>query len=130
MKIPNSEIHFSYSRSSGAGGQNIQKVNTKATLHFYWSTSTLMNEEARLRFAEKYKNFINNENLCVIISQNHRTQEANAKECLAKLIKMISLANTKPKIRKKTKPTKSSIHKRLQNKKLHGEKKKGRKNPA
>ncbi len=126
FKIPASEYHLSYSRSSGAGGQNVNKVNTKATLHWNAIQSTSLPEDVHQRFLKKYANRLNDEGVLTLISQNHRTQYLNTADVIKKLHEMIDSVTEPPKIRKATKPTKSSVKKRLSEKKLHAEKKKSR----
>lgn len=124
--IPASEFNFTFSRSSGAGGQNIQKVSTKATLHWDIFNSPSIPSYLKELFAMKFPQFINHDGLVVIISQAYRTQIANKKDCLDKLNHYLGLAAHIPKARKKTKPKKSAVEKRLKSKKMHSEKKKMR----
>lgn len=126
FKIPASEYHLSYSRSSGAGGQNINKVNTKATLHWNALQTTSLPEDVHQRFLKKYAKRLNDEGVITLISQNHRTQHLNTAEVIKKLHEMIDSITEPPKIRKATRPTKSSVKKRLNEKKMHAEKKKNR----
>lgn len=123
-KIPSHEYELSYSRSSGAGGQNINKVNTKATLRWCALKSESLPPDVLGRFLEKYKNKLNDEGQLTLASQAHRTQHLNTAEVIKKLHEMIESIAYPPKIRKATKPTKSSVNERIKTKKSKGDIKK------
>lgn len=124
MMISYDELNFSYSRSSGAGGQNVNKVNSKVTLEWAIDTSNSIADDVRERFKERYKNLINQEGIVQITSQESRSQKMNQDNCVKKLNHLIQTVLYPPKPRKKTKPKKSAIQKRLNSKKLDGLKKK------
>lgn len=126
FNIPHSELHLTYSRSGGAGGQNINKVNTKATLHWNARETTALPLDVKERFLKKFAKRINDEGFITLVSQEHRTQNLNTSAVIKKLQDMIQSVALPPKKRVATKPTKSSVQKRLLAKKIHGEKKKGR----
>lgn len=126
IEIPDNELQFTFSRSSGAGGQNINKVNSKATLTWAMDASHSLSDSIKQRFKAKFARFVTNEGIVVITSQEHRTQKMNIDECLKKLYDMISEAQIVPKVRYKTKPKRNSVEKRLKSKKLHSDKKKSR----
>jgi ribosome-associated protein len=126
MDIPEDECHYTYSRSSGAGGQNVNKVNTKATLHWDIASNVTILASVKERFRRLFPGVINDAGLVVIISQEHRTQKGNTDACLTKLQAMLKEASIVPKKRRKTKPTRSSVEKRLQSKKRDGDKKRQR----
>lgn len=122
-RLPRDEVSFSFSRSSGAGGQNVNKVNTKATLH--WRiTETKVPHDVMERFARRYAGFMTQDGEVQITSQENRTQKANIDECFKRLERMLEAVWYPPKPRKATKPTRSSVMKRLKGKKLDSEKKK------
>lgn len=125
-KIPTNELHLSFSRSSGAGGQNVNKVNSKATLHWNAYTTTALPPDILARFLKKYATRLSDEGVITITCQEHRSQNFNTSEVIKKLHEMINTIAIAPKIRKATKPTKSSVKKRLNEKKNHGDKKKNR----
>jgi ribosome-associated protein len=127
INIPEYELYFSYSRSSGPGGQNVNKVNSKATMFWDYNNSPSVSDYVKRRLKSMFTNFINEDGLIVIISQESRSQKMNADLCLEKLYDMISRASVVPKVRKKSKPTRSSVEKRLTTKKRDGEIKKNRK---
>ncbi|MCK5775599.1 MAG: aminoacyl-tRNA hydrolase [Bacteroidales bacterium] len=119
----NPEIHFTFSRSSGPGGQSVNKVNTKVTLRFCITESTLLDEEQKDLLLEKLENRINNEGELLIISQSSRSQLKNREEAIQKFYDLLNEALKPKKKRKATKPTRSSKEKRLKDKKVQSEKK-------
>lgn len=125
-KIPANELHLTFSRSSGAGGQNINKVNTKATLHWNAFSTTALPPDVLARFLKKYAARLSEEGVITLISQEHRSQNLNISEVIKKLHEMINSVAIAPKTRKATTPTKASIKKRLNEKKIKGDKKKNR----
>nr|BDT27676.1 aminoacyl-tRNA hydrolase [Bacteriovorax sp. HI3] len=123
--IPEQEYELSFSRSGGSGGQNVNKVNTKATLHWNVHTSSLP-PIVRERFIKKYQNKLSVDGVLTLSSQEHRTQHMNIESVVEKLHEMIESIAHPPKVRKPTKPTKSSVNKRISSKKQKGETKKSR----
>jgi ribosome-associated protein len=126
IKIPAAEFTFSFSRSSGPGGQNVNKVNTKVTLHWNALVTTALLKDVHERFLKKYANRLNAEGVITLVSQKHRSQNLNSVDVVEKLHEMIESVAVAPKIRKATKPTRASSNKRLNEKKVHGDKKKSR----
>jgi ribosome-associated protein len=115
QRIPYSEYSFTFSRSSGAGGQNVNKVNSRVTMTWDLEVSDACNIAVKKRFKEKYKRFMVN-GLVVIHSQKHRGQKMNIDDCIEKLEALILTVLHPVKMRRKTKPTKSSTKKRLDSK--------------
>jgi ribosome-associated protein len=124
--IPANEYELSFSRSSGAGGQNVNKVNTKATLHWNAKETKSLPPAVLARFLSKYGNKLSSDGVLTLSSQDHRTQHLNIAEVVKKLHAMIESVSIPPKIRKKTKPTKSSVNNRIKTKKEKGDTKKKR----
>lgn len=126
MKLPLSELEFSFSRSSGAGGQNIQKVNSKVTLNWDLKNTIFYSQDVINRLMKLFPQYMTDESKLQLVSQSQRTQLANKAECLEKLKHLLIKAHIKPKIRKKTNPTRASKEKRFAGKKNRGEIKQSR----
>lgn len=123
IKIPFSEFTFSFSRSSGPGGQNVNKVNSKVILNWKINDTESCPGAVIERFKNKYSQFILENGEVQILSQAHRSQKANMDDCIEKLHAMINDVRLPPKMRKKTKPKRSAILERLSSKKKDSEKK-------
>ncbi len=126
MKVPLSEIEFSFARSSGPGGQNVNKVNSKAVLRWCPQTSEALSEEGKARVLEKLGGMLNQEGEIVISSDRYRDQPRNKADCIKILEEKLAQALFVPKKRKKTKPSYSSQKRSEKSKKKHSEKKQGR----
>jgi ribosome-associated protein len=118
------ELRFGFSRSSGPGGQNVNKVNTKTELRIRLTSMHGLSERAMSRFAALVHNRITADGDLVITADNQRTQEANRQACLKKLRVLIEAAQVEPKVRKKTKVSRGAKLRRLESKKVNGAKKK------
>jgi len=123
MEIPELELMFSFSRSSGRGGQNVNKVSTKATLRWNILESKILSDGQKVRLTKKLANRMDGEGNLLVYAQSERSQPQNRKEATEKLERMVAAALKPVKKRIKTKPTKASRAKRLEGKKKQGEKK-------
>jgi ribosome-associated protein len=123
------EIVFSATRSSGPGGQNVNKVNTRVELRFSVLNSNVFSEEEKVRISMKLKNRINSEGELILTAQTGRTQFDNRKKALEKFYGLIEKALTIQKKRLKSEPTLASRLKRLESKKNLAIKKQMRKPP-
>ncbi len=123
-----SEFEFTTSRSSGPGGQNVNKVNSKVTLKWDVVHSSI-NDEQREFILKKFHTRLTTEGVLLLTSQDKRSQLQNKEAVLAKLQQLLTKAFAHKKIRKATKPGKAAKQSRLQEKKQHAEKKKWRQRP-
>jgi ribosome-associated protein len=115
IKIKDSDLEFKFVKSRGPGGQNVNKVSTAVQLKFQIYNSSLSEEEVVL-FKANYPNKISKSGYVIIYAQNHRTQNLNKKEAINKLHQLFSDINI-PVKRILTRPSKSSVEKRLKTKK-------------
>jgi len=125
-QIFNPEFQFQASRSSGPGGQNVNKVNSKIILTFNVPNSIILDEFEKGILMEKISNKLDSEGNLQIQSQEKRSQIQNKEIAIRKFYDILSKAFHKKKIRKATKPSKGAIEQRLKSKKALSEKKKGR----
>ncbi len=120
------ELYFKTSRSSGKGGQNVNKVATKVALHFDVLASEVLTEEAKELILERLKNRISNEGILRLVNQETRSQLKNKERSIKQFEQLIHKATQKPTLRKVTKTPKSVKRKRARNKQYQSDKKANR----
>jgi ribosome-associated protein len=130
IQIPESEFHFTFARSGGPGGQNVNKVASKAVLHWDFAANTTLPVDVKTRFAEQNRWRITTDGVLVLDSQRYRDQGKNVADCLEKLRDMVLRALHVPKKRRPTKPSRSSRERRLQAKKHTAQRKTSRRRPG
>ncbi len=120
IAIDESELVESFIRSSGPGGQNVNKLATAVQLRFDVRRSPSLTDEVRARLERLAGKRLTREGVLVITAQNHRTQERNRADALERLVALIRQAAVRPLPRRPTKPTKASRKRRLEAKKRRG----------
>jgi ribosome-associated protein len=126
LKIPMEEFRFTFSRSGGPGGQNVNKVNSKATLRWQVRGSPSLPAGVRARLELRCRHRITEQGLLRITSQRFRDAGRNSADCLEKLRRLLIEIADPPKVRKPTRPTRASRSRRLDNKKQQQRKKRSR----
>ena len=123
--IPESEIEFSAIRASGPGGQNVNKVSSAIHLRFDVRSSSLP-DAVKVRILRMRDTRISTEGVIVIKAQKFRSQEKNKLESLARLDELLQKSQHVETPRRQTRPSRSSVRKRLEGKKKQGSVKKNR----
>jgi ribosome-associated protein len=127
MKNLDNELTLEYIRSSGPGGQNVNKVATAVQLRFDITNSPSLASDVKGRLIRLAGKRVTADGVLIIEAKKYRTQEQNREDATERFYELISRAREKPKLRHKTKPTKASKEERLKSKKKRGEIKKNRK---
>lgn len=115
-RIPMRELTFEFSRSSGPGGQNVNKVNSKASLRWLPRKNRSLPEDVRERFLQRFASRIHGDGSILISSQRYRDQGRNTADCLEKLRAMVGLVARPPKKRRPTRPSHTAKQRRLNEK--------------
>ena len=126
LYVNKSDIKETFTRSSGPGGQHVNKVSTQVQLRFNVINSIKISKKMLIRLKDISGSKLKGNGDLIITSSKHKSQVRNRKNALDKLIYLLREASKKPKNRKSTYPKKSSIEKRLKNKRAHSLKKKDR----
>ncbi len=130
IQIPDSEFTFAFSRSGGPGGQNVNKVASKALLTWDATRSPSIPDDVRERFLTRYRRRITKEGLLQITSQRYRDQGRNTLDCLSKLAELLRSVAVAPTIRKASKPSRGAKQRRLNEKHVRSDKKQSRRRPS
>jgi ribosome-associated protein len=126
ISIDERELHLEFVRASGPGGQKVNKVATAVQLRFDVINSPSLPDNVRTRLIRIAGKRMTEEGVLVIEAKRYRTQDRNRKDAIDRLISLIQKAALQPKPRRKTKPTRASIERRLENKRRRSETKRRR----
>jgi ribosome-associated protein len=130
LAVPLRELRFEFTRASGPGGQNVNKRSTRATLRFSVARSPSLPAAVRARLLAIGAPRLTAQGELVISSQRFRDQGRNAADCLEKLRALLRRAATPPRPRRPSHPSRAAAERRLREKRLHSETKRGRRHPA
>jgi len=130
IHIPDDELHFTFARSGGPGGQNVNKVESKAILHWSLAANTTLPEEVKQRLRTQQGGRLTTDGELVIQGQRFRDQAKNIDDCRERLRQMVIEALHPPKPRRPTKPTKASKRRRVEAKRQQSQRKAGRRKPS
>lgn len=126
LRLIDDELSFTYARSGGPGGQNVNKVSSKVMLRWNPAQSAALPEDVRMRLLAQQRSKLTKEGDILVTSQKTRDQGRNSEDCLEKLRFLILRALRPPKVRHATKPSRGSKERRLAAKKIQGERKRQR----
>jgi len=130
IRIPPTEFAWSFVRSGGPGGQNVNKVASKAVLRWYAAGSPSLPQDVKTRLLAQQHHRLTTLGELVLTSQRYRDQERNRQDCLDKLRKLLQQAASPPRPRKRTRPSRASKEARLRAKEFRSKRKGTRRPPA
>ena len=123
------ELRFAYSRSSGPGGQHVNRVETRVTLLFDLVGSPSLTDEQKRRVRRRLATRINKEGVLRVVSQRHRTREANRRAAIERFEELLAEALRSPRPRRKTRVPERTKRRRIESKRRRGDVKRSRGRP-
>jgi ribosome-associated protein len=126
VRIPAAELHLSYARSSGPGGQNVNKVSSKAVLRWRPAASSALSEADRIYVLDALGSRLTKDGDLVLASDRHRDQPKNVADVLERLVDLLRSALLRPVARRASRPSRSSKERRLASKRVRSETKRDR----
>ena len=130
MKVPREKLQVSFSRSSGPGGQNVNKVATRVEVRFQLESADWIPPAIRARLASLHPRSLNREGDFIVVSSRFRSQNRNLEDCIEKLEDLLRKASRPRKRRVPTRKTRASNERRLEQKKRRSNIKTRRQRPA
>jgi ribosome-associated protein len=127
--VPESEIQLDFVRSSGPGGQNVNKVSSKAQLRWHVGGSQAFSDEQKAIIRVVAGKHLNSQDEIVLSAESERSQVQNKEAVIQRLRELVSIALTPKKKRKPTRVSRAQRRKRLDDKRIIGEKKQSRRSP-
>ena len=124
------EVKFRTSRSSGPGGQHVNKTETRVELIWSPAESLCLNETQKAAFMNRLGHRVTEDGLLVLASEKYRSQHRNKAEVTERFLDLVLNSLVPVKKRRPTRPTRSSVEERIKNKKIRGELKRSRRNPG
>jgi ribosome-associated protein len=130
IQVPDDELHFTFARSGGPGGQNVNKVASKAVLRWDLAANSTLPADVKDRLRGQQRRRLTAEGELIIQGQRFRDQERNKQDCLDRLRDMIRTALHRPRPRKATRPSRASRERRLEAKRQQARRKAHRRKPS
>jgi ribosome-associated protein len=130
IRVSAAELRYTFVKSGGPGGQNVNKVASKAVLRWNVAASAGLPDDVRERFAQRYAARLTAGGEIVLTSDRHRDQRRNAAECREKLRAMLAVVAEPPKPRRRTRPGRAAVQRRLTAKRQAARTKRMRRPPS